>query len=112
MIIGQLLHHVLYSSEQFSAVKARLSDIAHAYCDNPVNISGILILKQCIQASRFLRCNENIHVTKPDKGSEAVIMNKSDYISKAHFVLQDSSKFKNLGISSETDNTAKIEAHI
>ena len=38
-------------------------------------------------------------------------MNKSDYISKAHFVLQDSSKFKNLGSSSKTDNTAKIEAH-
>ena len=28
-----------------------------------------------------------------------------------HFVLQDSSKFKNLGSSSETDSTAKIEAH-
>ena len=39
-------------------------------------------------------------------------MNESDYISKAHFILQDSSKFKDLGPSSETDNTAKIEAHI
>ena len=40
------------------------------------------------------------------------MMNKSDYISKMHFILQDSSKFENLGPSSETDNTAKIEAHI
>ena len=39
-------------------------------------------------------------------------MNKGDYISKMHFILQDSSKFENLGPSSETDNTAKIEAHI
>ena len=39
-------------------------------------------------------------------------MNKSDYISKMHFILQDNSKFENLGPSSEFDNTAKIEAHI
>ena len=29
-----------------------------------------------------------------------------------HFILQDSSKFENYGLSSETDNIAKIEAHI
>ena len=39
-------------------------------------------------------------------------MNKSVYISKAHFILQDSSKFENLGPSSESDNTAKIEVHM
>ena len=38
-------------------------------------------------------------------------MNKSDYISKMHCMLQDSSKFENLG-PSKTDNTAKIKAHI
>ena len=38
-------------------------------------------------------------------------MNKSDHISKMHFILQDRSKLKNFGPSSETDNTAKIEAH-
>ena len=51
-------------------------------------------------------------VTKPDKGSGVVIMNKSDYISKMDFILQDNYKFENLGPSSEFDNTAKIEAHI
>ena len=39
-------------------------------------------------------------------------MNKSDYISKMDIILQDNSKFENLGPSSETDNTAKIKAHI
>ena len=112
VLIGQLLHHVPHSSEQFSALKARLSDLTHAYCGNPVGIGDFLILKECIQATRSLRCNENIHVTKPDKGSGVVIMNKSDYISKMDFILQDNSKFENLGPSSEFDNTAKIEAHI
>ena len=39
-------------------------------------------------------------------------MNNSDYISKMHFILQDSSELKNLGPSFKTDNNAKIEAHI
>ena len=107
-----MLHHVPHSSEEFSALKARLSDLAHAYCGNPIDIGDFLILKECIQATRSLRCNENIHVTTPDKDSGVVIMNKSDYISKMDFILQDNSKFENLGPSSEFDNTAKIEAHI
>ena len=49
---------------------------------------------------------------KPDKGSGVVIMNKIDYISKMDFILQDNSKFENLGPSSEFDNTAKNESHI
>ena len=36
----------------------------------------------------------------------------SDYISKMDFVLQDNSKFENLGPSSEFHNTAKIEASV
>ena len=112
VLIGQLLHHVPHFSEQFSALKARLSELAHAYCGNPIDIGHFLILKKCIQATRSLRCNENIHVTKPDKGSGVVIMNKIDYISKRNFILQDNSKFENLGPSSEFDNTAKIKAHI
>ena len=39
-------------------------------------------------------------------------MNKNDYISKMHFILQDSFKLKDIGPSFKTDNTAKIEAHI
>ena len=112
VLIGQSLHHVPHSSEQFSALKARLSDLAHAYCGNPINIGDFLILKECVQATRSLGCNENIHITKPDKGSGVVIMNKIDYISKMDFILQDNSKFENLGPSSEFDNTVKIEAHI
>ena len=112
VLIGQLLCHVPHSSEQFSALKAKLSDLAHAYCGNPIDIGDFHILKECIQANRSLRCNENIHVTKPDKGSGVVIMNKSNYISKMNFILQDNFKFENLGPSSEFDNTAKIEAHI
>ena len=49
VFIGQLLHHVPHSSEQFSALKAKLSDLAHAYCNSLVDIGDLLILKECIQ---------------------------------------------------------------
>ena len=97
MLIGQLLHHVPQSSEQFSTLKASMSDLAHAYYGNPVNIGDFFILRECIQASRSLRRKENIHVTKPDKGSEVVLMNKSHYFSKMLYILQDSFKLEYLG---------------
>ena len=93
----------LIPPSNFSALKAILSDLAHPYCGNLVDIGDFLILKECIQASISLRCNNNIHVTKPDKVSGVVVINKKDYISKMNFILQDSSKFDNLGPSSETD---------
>ena len=46
VLTDQLLHHVPHSSEQFSALKARLSDLAHAYCGNPIDIGDFLILKE------------------------------------------------------------------
>ena len=112
VLIAQLLHHIPHYSQQFSALKARLSNLAHAYCGNPIDIGDFLISKEYIQASRSLRCNENIHVTKPEKGFGVVIMNKSDYISKIYFILKGSSEFENLGPSSENVNTEKIDAHI
>ena len=76
MLIGQLLHNVPHSSEQFSTLKARLCDLEHACCGNLVDIGDLLIIKECIPASRSLRCNKNIHITKPGNGSGVVVMNK------------------------------------
>ena len=112
VLIGQLLHHVPHSSEQFSALKARLSDLAHAFCGTPVDIGDFLILKECIHAIKSLRSNESILITKPDKGSGVVILDKSDYVSKMNCILQDKSKFENLGPANEFDNTAKTEGKI
>ena len=44
VLIGQLLHHVPHSSEQLSVLKARLSNLAHAYCSNPIDVGDFLIL--------------------------------------------------------------------
>ena len=53
--------------------------------------------KELFQAIKSLRCNEQILITKPDKGSGVVILNKSDYIKKMGSILEDKTKFLNMG---------------
>ena len=41
-----------------------------------------------------------------------VILHKSNYITKMNFILNDASKFQQIGPVNTNDNTAKIEAKI
>ena len=68
--------------------------------------------KECYQAIKSLRANEEILITKPDKGAGVVILNKEDYNNKMKIILNDSSKFLDLGPATNNDNTAKIESRI
>ena len=68
--------------------------------------------QECFDAIKSLRSNDKIIITKPDKGSGVVILNKSDYITKMNLILDDASKFQQIGPVSTNDNTAKIEAKI
>ena len=53
--------------------------------------------KEHFQAIKSLPSNEQILITKPDKGSGVVILNKSDYIKKMGSILEDKTKFLNMG---------------
>ena len=65
--------------------------------------------KEHFQAIKSLRSNEQILITKPDKGSGVVILNKSDYIKKMSSILHCKTKFLNMGGVDLHDNTAKNE---
>ena len=68
--------------------------------------------KEHFQAIKSLRCNEQIVITKPDKESGVVILNKSDYIKKMGSILEDKTKFLNMGVVHLHDNTAKNEQNL
>ena len=68
--------------------------------------------KKCLQAIRLLQSNNDILITKPDKGAAVVILNKHDYVSKIEMLFYNDSKFENLGLASKNDNTAKIKPQI
>ena len=68
--------------------------------------------KECFRAINRLRKNDDIIITKPDKGSGVVLLNKSDYVNKMNEILDDQSKFKRLRLVSSCNNTASIESRL
>ena len=72
---AQLLHYSASSVEPRTALKARLADLAHLYCDSTMH-------KECFRAINRLRKNDDIIITEPDKGSGVVLLNKSIYVDK------------------------------
>ena len=109
---AQLLHHSASSVEQRTALKVRLADLAHLYCVSTINSRDFTMRKECFHAINRLRKNDDIIITKPDKGSGVVLLNKSDYVDKMNKILNDQSKFKRLGLVTSNDNTASIESRI
>ena len=112
ILMSQLQHHKPTSKEKNAALKARLSDLAHMYCGSSINTNDFLLHKECFQTIKALKNNNNIIITKPDKGSGAVLLDKDDYNLKMEKILSDTTKFTKIGPCSINDNTAKIESRI
>ena len=109
---AQLLHHSASSVELRTSLKALLADFAHLYCDSTIDSHDFTMHKKCFRAINSLRKNDDIIITKPDKGSSVVLLNKSDYVDKMNKILDDQSRFKRLGPVSSNDNTARIESRL
>ena len=112
VLYAQLVHRKRRFEEQLAALKARLSDLTHACCGSPIDLSDILMTKECFQAIKSLRTNERILITKPDKGAGVVIFNKNEFNDKMKTIVNDTTKFLDLGPVTNKDNTAKIESRI
>ena len=74
-------------------VKTKLKDIALSGYKNfaPPNF---LLSRDDYQALKSLKDDNNIVITKPDKGNGVVILNRADYTSKMKSILDDETKFK------------------
>ena len=86
--------HDAVSIEADQAMKARLCDLAYAYCGAPNDLSDFYLQRECMTAMKNLRRTPEIHICKPDKGSGVVILNQVDYVNKMLVILQDQSKFR------------------
>ena len=91
---AQLSHHFGRSVKQRAALKAQLADLAHLYCDSTIDLCDFTMCKECFRAINRLRKNDDIIITKPDKGFGIALLNKSDYIDKMNEILDDQLKFK------------------
>ena len=110
--MGTAFHHSANSVEQRAALKAGLADLAHLYRDSTIDLCDFTVHQECFRAINSLRKNDDIIITKPDKGSGVVLLNKSDYVDKMNKILDDQSKLKRLGPVSSDDNTASIESRL
>ena len=110
---AQLLHHNASSVEQSTSLKARLANLPHLHSDSTIDSRDFTPMhKECFRAINGLRKNDDIIITKPDKSSVVVLLNKSDYVDKMNEILDDQSKFKRLRSVSSNDNTASVELHL
>ena len=109
ILYAQLARKKPISSNKLSFLKAKISDSAHAYCGIPVNLGDCNMHKEHFQATKSLHYDEQILITTPDKGSGVVTLSKSDYIKKMGNILDDKTKFLNMGGVHLHDNTTKNE---
>jgi len=112
LFYAQLSRHQPGTNEADEALRARLSDLAHAYCGLPNDVTAFQMQRECIAAIRALRRNDDIHICKPDKGTGVVILNKIDYINKMMDILTDETKFQRWGSAAEHDRTSCLEDQI
>ena len=77
-----------------------------------MDLTDFIMHRECFDAIKLLRSNDKIRITKPDKGSGVVILNKSYYIIKTNLSLDDAGKFQPINPVGTNDNTAKIKSFI
>ena len=90
-------------------LKANLANLGHEYSAIRQDQQRYPLGKEHMKALRELRENKDIVITRPDKGSGTVLLNKADYVSKMMAILGDKSKFKCLGSCDEHDRTGENE---
>ena len=93
------------ADKEKDTLKAKLASLGHEYAGIKQDRSNFPLGKEHFEAIRALKSNEDIVITRPDKGDGVVVMNKTDYVAKMMEILNDSSKFEWLGSCDERDNT-------
>ena len=109
---AQLQHHATANKEQRDSLKARLADLAYIYCKSKLDNHDLVMQKEWLSAIKKLRRTDSITITKLDKSSGVVILNKSGHTNRMNSILQDETKFKRVRPASTCDNTAGRESRL
>ena len=91
------------------AFKAKLLSYAHGYGQDFRDDDFNLCAKDIRKSVKTLRNQQGLIITKPDKGSGVVLMDRTDYVAKMHKIIDDTTKFEHLGPIDTHDKTEKRE---
>ena len=97
------------SEEALMSARAKLAAISRDYTDSRPAVKGFAFGKVHYEAIHTLKKDESIVITRPDKGSGTVVMNREDYLGRMEVILQDESKFEQLGSVNTNDRTPQQE---
>ena len=107
LLYVQLKRHSLAATANIAYLKARLADLAQTF-NTTVDSQSFLWQRMHFKSAKQLKMNNDVVLTRPEKGAGMVILNKADYLSKIDAILWDTDKFLKLGDLS-FDDTHKIE---
>ena len=93
-----LTNHPQYNENNNPPLKSTIKSIACRYFYNfkPYKVFSPIFNRSDIKTLRDLSNDNTIIICKPDKGNGIVILNKQDYITKMHDILNDRRKFKKI----------------
>ncbi|CAH8613614.1 unnamed protein product [Schistosoma rodhaini] len=100
---------VANSDQQLEHFESTLVDCCYQYKNNKFNYKSIPT-KRHKEAINVLLKDETLLITKGDKGSRVVLLNKNDYIDKMGTILNDKLKFQK--ITDHKDLNMKIEKEL
>ena len=108
-LFGQLTELKTASITDVEVLKSQLVNTCKTFL-NKKFIPNRLLSKAHILGVKDLLNNKNLLITRPDKGSEIVIMDRSEYVDKIESLLADTTKFQQL--NNDVDKTVSIERNI
>ena len=97
------------SREAEEVCRSKLAGIAESFHSARGSREGFLLEKEHIKTIKALRENDEIIISRPDKGQGVVLMNKADYVRKMNDILEDTNKFKMVGDVASHDHTLRNE---
>ena len=87
-------HHPAWLGNEFELERFKSTSVNCCYQDlNSKSQNKNIITKEHFERSKILKNNENIVISKPNKDSGIVLLNRSDYIDKMKVILNDKPKF-------------------
>ena len=111
VLAGQLNHHKPLNDLTKKTLNAKLVAIALNYKDkNKTSTQLDNFYNEFSKTAKQLVNNPNLFISKPDKGSGVVLLQKDKYLAKMNDILLDTNKFEKLGPANNFDNTQKIES--
>ncbi|VDP72769.1 unnamed protein product [Schistosoma mattheei] len=108
-LYAQTTELVTSSKDNIERFKSTLVDCGFKYLNHRQNTKGISTKKHK-EALRKRKTNDNLLITKPDKGHGIVFMDKNNYISKMKALSNDKTKFQKLAV--KNDVAGKIEKQL